>query len=391
VKANPPLWHHRLGVRFAVILSVTLVAFGLLRRPLYDLVLDVVGLGDIDTTSYAVVDVVLSLLIAVGLATVLAVVLSRWLLGRLSRLSRALAEPPSNDELPGPFDDSGSDEISLIGEGMNALRKQVAERRREFTLADIRRREWIAQVSHDLRTPLTAQLACLDRAEMILHRPDAQRRLAELSELMAVAKADVDRVHTLADDLLEIARLDAGDRLNLEPVPPGELVRQAVRRLEPLAAQRGLRLGVLVTSSLPVLLADGRRLNRAIENLLRNAIQHAKSNVEVSAVLSNDNVRFEVRDDGRGLPKEQDFLDYLRRKSSEVRLAELAKRRSRGDGAGLGLFVAQRVAEAHRGVVDAYNLSQGGAAFCLDIPIPTEATAPVEEPPTETGGEPDPA
>ena len=72
---------------------------------------------------------------------------------------------------------------------------------------------------------------------------------------------------------------------------------------------------------------------------------------------------------GPGLPKEPDFLDYLRRRTSEVRLTELAKRRSRGDSAGLGLVVAQRVAEAHKGVVDAYNLSQGGAAFCLVVPV----------------------
>jgi signal transduction histidine kinase len=117
---------------------------------------------------------------------------------------------------------------------------------------------------------------------------------------------------------------------------------------------------------------------RAIENLLRNAIQHARTSVEVIATLSSKNVRFEVRDDGRGLPKEPDFLAYLRRRSGDVRLTELAKRRGRADSAGLGLVVVQRVAEAHRGVVDAYNLSNGGAAFWMDIPVPSESTSPSE-------------
>lgn len=384
MRSNPPPWHQRLGVRFAVILTVTLVAFDLLRRPLYGLLLKLLGLSDIDQTSFDVIGVLLSAVVAAGLAGLLGWALSHWFVGRLSRLSRAVTLPQKPGELPGPFDDSGNDEISLIAAGMNSLRDRVAERLKEFTLADIRRREWIAQVSHDLRTPLTAQLACLERADMILRTPEAGERLPELRELMAVAKADVDRVHTLADDLLEIARLDAGDRLHIELVPPGELVRQAVRSLNPLASQRGLSIGILVASHLPDLHADGRRLTRAIENLLRNAIQHAKSNVEVSAVLSSDCVRFEVRDDGRGLPKQPDFLNYLRRKSSDVRLTELARRRSRGDGAGLGLVVAQRVAEAHHGVIDAYNLSQGGAAFWLDIPVPVEGGLPLEGPTVET-------
>ena len=189
---------------------------------------------------------------------------------------------------------------------------------------------------------------------------------------------DADRVHTLADDLLEIARLDAGDKLNLEPVPPGELIRQAARRLEPLASQKGISISVDVTPRLPVLNADGRRLTRAIENLMRNAIQHATSAIEVIAKQSIQApcVRFEVRDDGAGLPKQPGFLDYLRRLSSDVRLTELSRRRGRGESAGLGLVVAHRVAEAHGGVVDAYNLSSGGAAFWIDIPVPDEQAAP---------------
>ena len=224
-------------------------------------------------------------------------------------------------------------------------------------------------MSHDLRTPLTAQAACLERAAAILEDESSSLSRKVLAEMLSVAKMDGERVHTLADDLLEIARLDAGDQLQLEPVPPGELVRQAVRGLNPLASKRGLSLDVEVTPQLPVLQADGRRLMRAIENLLRNAIQHANSQVRVLALHSGHAVRFEVRDDGAGLPKDTEFLESMRQKSSAARLTELSKRRSRADSAGLGLIVAQRVAEAHGGTVDAYNHSAGGAAFLIDIPI----------------------
>jgi len=377
-RVGSPPWHRTPVVRLGLILVLTLVAFDLLRPSILGFAMRALRLEDAGGTANVVSGIVLSILVAVALTALLGFALSRWMTARLKRLSEMAAGPVEDGELPGPFDESGDDEIAIVAATMNALRNQVAARIKELSLRDIRRREFIAQVSHDLRTPLTAQLACLDRAGLLLDKPDTPLNRIELHELLTVAKMDADRVHTLADDLLEIARLDAGDRLRLEPVPPGELVRQAARSLAPLAAQRAIRIEVQVTTGLPVLNADGRRLTRAFENLLRNAIQHARTEVVAVAVLVGECVRFEVRDDGRGLPKQQDFLAYLRRLSKDVRLAKLAERRSGPDSAGLGLVVAQRVAAAHHGVVDAYNLRDSGAAFFIDIPFPDESLAAAE-------------
>ena len=125
-----------------------------------------------------------------------------------------------------------------------------------------------------------------------------------MHELLTVARMDADRVQAMADDLMEIARLEAGDALTLEPVPPGELVRQAVKELGPIAQAKGLKLEASVAPALPILSADGRRLMRAMENLLRNATQYAKQRIEVLATVCGDELRFEVRDDGTGLPEE---------------------------------------------------------------------------------------
>jgi signal transduction histidine kinase len=374
-------WYRTLGFRLAALFAVTLVAFDLLRRLLRDLTLRWLGEGGVDRGPDPWAAMLLSGTLGVLLAILVAVPISRWLTGRLTDLARAAAEPKGEDDLPGPFNESGHDEISIAARSMNILRGRVEKRLKDFALQDIRRREFIARVSHDLRTPLAAQLACLDRAGTMLDRPDSELLRKELRELIEVAKMDADRVQILADDLLEIARLDAGDRLHLEPVPPGELVRQAVRGLEPLASQKGIKVEVSLTTHLPVLHADGRRLTRAIENLLRNAIEHAKSTVEVVAVLTETSVRFEVRDDGQGLPRERGFLEYLSKLGSDIRLTELAKRRGRSDSAGLGLVVAQRVAEAHDGKIDAYDRTQGGAAFCMEIPLPADADLAAEHSP----------
>lgn len=354
---GPTRWYGTLAFRIAVVLVVALFVFESLRRLLDTLLPQRPG------------DDLLPSLAAFIVAGSLAYLVSARLLRPLARLAGTAAESDGNAGQPRHPSDLGKGEIATVAKTMKRLRDRVEEQSKTLALRDIRRSEWIAQVSHDLRTPLTAQAACLDRLDLILQNPATELNRDDLRELLSVARMDGGRVHTLADDLLEIARLEAGDRLLLEPVPPGELVSQAVMQLTPLAQQRGIQLDVNVTTHLPVLNADGRRLMRAIENLVRNAIQHAKLTVEVTAARSEDGVRFEVRDDGPGLPKQPDFLSYLRRRGGEVRLSELAGRGSRPDSAGLGLVVAQRVAEAHGGSIDAYNVSRGGAAFSLDIPL----------------------
>lgn len=304
---------------------------------------------------YAALDLAVPVIMAVLVGTTLALVVTR----RLSRLARQSAEGTGEHGVPGPFHDKGRDEIAALGRAMNAMRGRVLEMVEHLAGRDRRRREWVALVSHDLRTPLTALLACLDRAEAVLDADDLGARRAELSELVAVARLDADRVHALADDLLEIARLDARESLVLEPVPPGELLREAVRELGPMADAAGKALRAEVPANLPVLDADGRRLLRALENLLRNALEHASSRVSAHVIRDERGVRFEVRDDGPGLPE----ID------GEVQLRKLADRRAgRPDSAGLGLVVTRRVAEAHGGDIGAHNPDGGGAVVWFRLP-----------------------
>jgi signal transduction histidine kinase len=304
-------------------------------------------------------DEAVSLGTTVVLAVLLAFVVSRLVTRRLSRLAALASEPvPDDGDLPGPFFGGGRDEIGALARALDVRRERVMELVEGLASTDTRRREWVAQVSHDLRTPLTALGACLDRAEQMLSRGDAVDAAA-MTELVAVARLDADRVNALADDLLDIARLEASDSLDLEPVPPGELVRGTVTALGPLAQAGGVELVADLAPGLPIPDADGRRMARALENLVRNAIHFARSRVEVRAREADGRLRLEVRDDGEGLP-EQD---------GEVLWETLRGHRSREDSAGLGLLVTERVAQAHGGDVGAHNLPEGGGAVWLDIPI----------------------
>jgi len=309
-----------------------------------------------------------SITVTVLIALLLALAISRLVTRRLSKLAATAGGPVGRGaELPGPFDDAGQDEISVLAGAMNSMRDRANELVDDLADQDAKRREWVAQASHDLRTPLTALLACLDRAELVLKTTDPESARTVISEFLAVARMDADRVQALADDLFEIARLDAADPLTLEEVPPGELVQQAVKELNPVAEQKGVSLTVDLPRALPILVADGRRLMRTMENLLRNAIQFARQRVEVLASVCDSGIKFEVRDDGTGLPEQ----------GGEVKVAELRRRHSRDDSAGLGLVVARKVAEVHGGKLGAYNLATGGAAFWFVIPLPEEGTGSV--------------
>jgi signal transduction histidine kinase len=259
-----------------------------------------------------------------------------------------------------PFTERGHDEISGLARAMNQMRERNLELLAAMESRDRQRREWIAQVSHDLRTPLTALRASLERAERQLQRQESGSH--ELRASIEAAKLDGSRVVTLAEDLLEIARLDADPRLVREPVPPGELARSAVTSLRPMAKEGNLEIELAIESGLPIIEADGRRLMRAMENLLANAMQHARSRVLLQVRREGGLLRFEVSDDGPGFPVENGRVD----------LTSLASRLSRDDSTGLGLQVALRVAEAHGGRLEADNLPTGGAFIALGLPLPPE-------------------
>lgn len=310
---------------------------------------------------------------SVGLLAVSASLLvSRLVTRRLSRLARDLTVPfEDRDELPGPFDDAGRDEFAVLARSLNLGRERVLTLIDELGRRGDSHRRWVAQVSHDLRTPLTALIATLDRADatiarakMALGDPD---RLADpaalcetVGELLHVMRIDAERVNDLADDLLDLARLEAGDLLQREPVPPGELLRQARTEFGPMAQKKEIALESRATPELPILAADGHLLLRALENLVRNALRHARSYVRLEASRIDGAIRFEVRDDGSGFPVGVD---------GTVRIEDLLNRRQQAGSGGLGLVVVQRVAELHGGRVAIENAAEGGAVVSFEIPV----------------------
>ena len=292
---------------------------------------------------------------------VLGWVTSRLAVQRLKEISAEAAQPILPGEpLPGPFPEDGDDEITQLAIALNRMRQRATEVMDDLATRESARNEWVALVSHDLRTPLAALTTSLD----LIDRRISQGQTGDVQFLVRAAQADTERVTHLATDLLEIARLEVDPTLQLEPVDPLELARHAHHTLGPIALKKGVALELVnqLPKGFEYIEADGRLLLRALENLLANSLQHATERVTLHLDLLEihagiPRVRFTVGDDGPGLPETD----------GRVLFSDLKNHRSRADSSGLGLIVTARVAELHGGMADASNPPGGGASVWFEV------------------------
>jgi signal transduction histidine kinase len=252
------------------------------------------------------------------------------------------AEPGRRLPLP-----TSRDEVSRLGETLNDMLGRL-----ESALE--RERSFVADASHELRTPLALLKAEL---ELALRRP---RSPAELEQALGSAAAETDRLAQLAEDLLILARSDQG-RLPLRraPVPARDILSGVAERFRRRAETAGRTIEVDAPDRLDVL-ADPVRLEQALGNLVENALRHGRGSVRLRAEERDGCVELHVLDEGAGLPSE-----FIPRAFERFTRADEARA---GGGAGLGLAIAEVIANAHGGSAHAAGRVGGGADVWLLIP-----------------------
>ena len=231
----------------------------------------------------------------------------------------------------------GHDELAELASSFNAMAQQLRRK-------DEQQRRFVADVAHDLRTPLASMVAATDG----LHSPDSEDR-DRSAELLGT---QVRRLSTLVDDLLEMSRFDAGViDLRPETVDLAALVEDAIG-LEPNISLR--------TNGNTLLSADPRRLHTVVRNLLTNAVHHGAPPVTVTVDGRDpDWLRVAVADSGPGLPEELAPLVF-------DRFVRGDRARGHTEGSGLGLAIAHENAVLHGGRIEVAN--DGGAVFTLVVP-----------------------
>ena len=223
-------------------------------------------------------------------------------------------------------------------------------------------RDFVANVSHELKTPLTsiqgfAQALMDGTAE----GPDARRQAAE------VIYNEAGRMHRMALDLLDLARLDAGTaEFKRGPVDMLALLRSICDKFQPIALEAGVTLQMALPDTLPILHGDGDRLAQVFGNLVDNAIKFTPrgGSVTIRALQEAAELQVSVNDTGKGIPP-----DALPRIFDRFYRADSARAGGNTQGAGLGLAIAHEVVAAHGGRISVRSAEGRGTGFVVHLPL----------------------
>ena len=270
-----------------------------------------------------------------------------WLVGRTLRPVEAIRREVSGIDLgqlgqrvPTP---GTGDEVDLLAGTMNDMLARL-----ESSVAQQRR--FVADASHELRTPLTRLRTLLE--------VDSARAGADLAATAMEALRDVSEMQVLIDDLLFLARVDAGRARR----PPGPVDLDAVVEAEAAAARTAGGPTILVAADPIMIVGDASQLARLVRNLLSNALRHAATDVRVTVRSASDAAELVVEDDGSGIAPEARERIFHR----FVRLDDARDGSSGGNG--LGLAIVRNITELHGGAIMVGDSQLGGARFTVRFP-----------------------
>jgi signal transduction histidine kinase len=220
--------------------------------------------------------------------------------------------------------------------------------------------QFMADASHELRTPVSIVRATSDVALSRGHREEDEYR-----EALAIVGGQAQRLGRLVDDMLVLARADAGG-YPLRPVDLylDEMIADCRRAVDVLASERGVTIRAAAPPEIPFR-GDEDLLRRLMLNVLQNAVQHTPSGglVAVDVCQQSEGVRIRVTDEGSGIAADDQGRIF-------DRFVQLDAAR-RGQGAGLGLPIARWIAEAHCGTLVLEHSGPGGSTFCVSLPTTT--------------------
>jgi signal transduction histidine kinase len=301
------------------------------------------------------------LLFAGGIAMSLGYFFSAALTGEILILNQAAKEiAQGNLNVRVPV--TGRNEMAELAHSFNEMAEQLEAAARKQRELDTLRRDLVAWVGHDLRTPLTSIRVLLEAlADGVVDDPTTVQRYLQ------TAQRQIRSLSVLIDDLFEMAELDAGG-LGLEQHPNSisDLVSDTLESFSALAAQQGVTLVGSVEPGIDPVSMDAGKIGRVLANLVSNALKHtpAGGTVQMLALGVAEGVQVEVRDTGEGInPRD------LPRIFDQFYRGEKSRSRDTG-GSGLGLAIAKGIVEAHGGRVGVESSPSEGTRFFFTLPKP---------------------
>lgn len=335
-------WQFRVGVALAVVL--VLAAVGLIAMAMFK-------------AHYDLFIVALLLAFAAGLVAYASSLLTREVRRDIDAVQATVAAVADGGR-DARVDVRTRDELAALAAAINGMIERLAASERDRDAADRARRRLFAEVSHDLRTPLTSLrlLAAAVDEGVVTDAPTRRRYLGELS-------LHVQSLESLIEDLFDLARLEAGVvGWSFEALPLDELLRETVDAMRAWAGAEHVVIDIAIPTDLPAARANPEKLQRVLFNLLDNAVRHtpAEGRVTVRAGATPFEVEIEVADTGTGIRADE------RERVVEPFTQGEDDNRPRG-GAGLGLAICRAIVEAHGGYIS-FPESTDGARVRFSLP-----------------------
>ncbi len=288
---------------------------------------------------------------------------SRLLLAEVKRVGSNGRYQPPGQVLPA--------ELQGLSRELECAQNRLAEARDRERALEASRRELVAWVSHDLRTPLAGLRAMAEALEdqVVTDQETVRRYHSQI-------RGETDRLALMIDDLFELSRIHAGAlRLSRRRIGIDDLISDALASAEPLAKAKGVLLTGSAADGLPVCV-DIAEVGRALRNLVINAIRHTPSDHSVEVVGDSESgmAMVSVSDSCGGIP-----ADQLPRIFDVAFRGEAARTPAPGEGAGLGLSIARGIVEAHSGLIAVRNTGPG-CQFVIRLPLAPDQTPALASP-----------
>jgi signal transduction histidine kinase len=299
------------------------------------------------------------LLFASGIALLLGHFLSVSMTERITQLNQA-AKKVSEGHLDARVPITGRDEIADLAQTFNDMATQLENAAQQQRELDRLRRDLVAWIGHDLRTPLASIRVIIEAlADDVVEDPTTIKRY------LLTAQQQVDSLSVLLDDLFEMAQIDAGGlKLDRHPNSISDLISDTIEAFSVMAKRQGVTLkGNALPEADPVVI-DAQKIGRVLNNLLTNALRHTPAGgvIEITTLSKPECVQVEVRDTGEGIDAED--LPHI---FERFYRGEKSRSRATG-GAGLGLAIAAGIVESHGGQIGVESHVGEGTRVWLTLP-----------------------
>ncbi len=304
---------------------------------------------------------------AIGLSLLIAslagFLIFRHITRRLHQLAAGMEQFKQNDfkhsiNLPGRFDGRPGDEIDQLGATFREMSERIIQQVKQLEHNDKSRRELVANVSHDLRTPLASLQGYL---ETLLLKADKLTD-DEKKDYTNIALQHSERLRKLISELFELSTLENQDaELHFEPFSMSELVHDVTHKFQLEAQEKNLKLSTHIPEEPAFVSADIGLIQRVLENLIENAIKYTPpgGQIGIALMIGGNSIATSINDNGQGIPKED--LPHI-----FDRFYRVDKHRNT-DGTGLGLAIVNRIIQLHNSSIDVASKPDTGTTFSFQL------------------------